>query len=69
MADSLGGDATGVAFDLLMKAALDVAMGVVSFRSELDPLIATLISIKPLVKDIEKLNELLDYRQERAENL
>ncbi|CAI9775600.1 unnamed protein product [Fraxinus pennsylvanica] len=69
MADSLGGDATGVAFDLLMKTVLDVALRVARFRSELNHLISTLISIKPFVKNIEKLNGLLDNRREGAEML
>ncbi|CAA2974893.1 probable disease resistance At5g66900 [Olea europaea subsp. europaea] len=65
MAELLG----GAAFDLLMKAVSDVALTVASFRSELNHLKGTLTSIKPFVEDIEKLNGVLDYRQEGAETL
>ncbi|XP_022875447.1 probable disease resistance protein At5g66900 [Olea europaea var. sylvestris] len=63
MEDLLGGPAIGVAFDLLMKAVLDVALTVASFRSELNHLKSTLISIKPFIEDIEELNRLLNCRQ------
>ncbi|KAL2489744.1 putative disease resistance protein [Forsythia ovata] len=69
MADLLTGGATGVAFDLLMQAVLDVALTVASFRSELNHLKSTLVSIKPFVDDIEKLNKVLDGRQEGVETL
>ncbi|CAI9775608.1 unnamed protein product [Fraxinus pennsylvanica] len=69
MADLLGGGAIGVAFDLLMQAILDVTIEVATFNSELEHLKLTLILIKPFVEDIEKLNKVLNFRQQGAEEL
>ncbi|CAA3018058.1 probable disease resistance At5g66900 [Olea europaea subsp. europaea] len=69
MADLVGGGATGVAFDLLMQAVLDVTIKIAGFNSELDHLKSTLISIKPFIDDIEKLNRVLNWRQQGAEAL
>ncbi|CAA3001258.1 probable disease resistance At5g66900, partial [Olea europaea subsp. europaea] len=66
MVDLLGGGATCVAFDLLMQAVLDVTVKVAGFNSELDHLKSNLISIKPFIDDIEKLNRVLNCRQQGA---
>ncbi|XP_015161792.1 protein DA1-related 5-like [Solanum tuberosum] len=63
----LGGAALGPVFDLLLKSVIDVGIHIATFRSKFLSLKETLIYIKPVFDDIERLSKVLDGRDEEID--
>ncbi|XP_060193714.1 protein DA1-related 1-like [Lycium barbarum] len=65
MAPSLvAGAALGQVFDMLCKSILEVGKNIATFRPKLDSLNQTLMYIKPVFADIERLSKALEGRDE-----
>lgn len=62
------GASLGSVMSLLMTAVVDVTQNVATFNFGLDRLKETLSTVKPLIEDIEKLNELLDRPQQETDS-
>nr|GMC95147.1 probable disease resistance protein At5g66900 [Ipomoea batatas] len=70
MAGSLiGGAVLSVAFDKLFTAVVDAGRRVAAFRSDFESLNSTLLQIKPIFEDIEKLNKLIGTQEAETEAL
>ncbi|XP_015161763.1 protein DA1-related 5-like [Solanum tuberosum] len=63
----LGGAALGPVFDRLLKVVVDFGVNIATFRSEFLSLKQTLIYIKPVFDDIERLSKALDGRDEEID--
>ncbi|XP_049384769.1 probable disease resistance protein At5g66900 [Solanum stenotomum] len=63
----LGGAALGPVFDLLLKSVIDVGIHIATFRSKFLSLKETLVYIKPVFDDIERLSKVLDGRDEEID--
>lgn len=57
----------GPVFDLLLKAVLNVGVNIATFRSKFLSLKQTLVEIQPVFADIERLNNVLEGREEEIE--
>nr|GMD01000.1 probable disease resistance protein At5g66900 [Ipomoea batatas] len=65
-ASLIGGSLLGVAFDKLYVVVVDSCRKVAAFRSEFESLKSTLSHIRPIFKDIEKLNKLIGIREDET---
>lgn len=66
--DLFAGGAVGTLFTVLYEVVKDVKEKTMMFKSLLGDLKSTLDSLKPLIEDIEKYNNLMDRPKEELEN-
>ncbi|XP_060192345.1 uncharacterized protein LOC132621891 [Lycium barbarum] len=63
----IGGAALGQAFRMLSESMIKVSKTKISYDSNFQRLNSTLLSIKPVLEDIERLNKALEGRESEVE--